>query len=438
MLQGAWLSQTLGYLLHQACGDEGLAFSHALLVMLTAGVLMLAVYRRGASALWAAAAGLALLVLDLPIVGTLRPQLFGQLGVALFLLAIAELPHRSRPLLWLPVVAALWANLHGSIIVGLAMLGIHTLGAAIDVFRQSFNLKMVVSDAATRRAAAALLLAAIAGCINPHGPGLYAAIAGFGNHPALASISEWRPLAPASLSGVLMIVSLIATAVAWKYSRRGWQISDLLLLAVFGLAMLTAMRMLAWWAIVWPFVVWPHLASLSRRAHAAPAGDTSDAGEPTSMRTVMALGFIFMTALVAPPTFSLVSGRARGEGVIMVADAPVYVADECVRRSLVGNIAAPPDWADYLIWKTDGQLRPLVHGHIHLADAATWRDFETIFRGDEGWLETLKVHQMQYVLVPRRRYSKLAKLVLTADRSGRGDLRIIYQDQRCLMAEVSL
>jgi hypothetical protein len=267
---------------------------------------------------------------------------------------------------------------------------------------------------------------------------LYAAIAGFGNHPALASISEWRPLAPASLSGVLMIVSLIATAVAWKYSRRGWQISDLLLLAVFGLAMLTAMRMLAWWAIVWPFVVWPHLASLSRRAHAAPAGDTSDAGEPTSMRTVMALGFIFMTALVAPPTFSLVSGRARGEGVIMVADAPVYVADECVRRSLVGNIAAPPDWADYLIWKTDGQLRPLVHGHIHLADAATWRDFETIFRGDEGWLETLKVHQMQYVLVPRRRYSKLAKLVLTADRSGRGDLRIIYQDQRCLMAEVSL
>ena len=59
--------------------------------------------------MWAATAGLAMLVLDLPIVGTIRPQLFGQLGVALFLLAIAELPRSGRALFWLPLVAALIA-----------------------------------------------------------------------------------------------------------------------------------------------------------------------------------------------------------------------------------------------------------------------------------------------------------------------------------------
>jgi hypothetical protein len=156
------------------------------------------------------------------------------------------------------------------------------------------------------------------------------------------------------------------------------------------------------------------------------------------MRTVMALGFLFMTILVAPPTFSAVSGRARGEGLIMVGDAPIYVADEVVRRGLAGNIAAPPDWADFLVWKTGGQLKPLVHGHVHLADPARWQSYETIFRGDDGWLENLRQEQMQFVLVPRRRYPQLAKAILTADRSGQGDVRIIYQDQRCLMAELTL
>ncbi len=114
-------------------GNEGLVFGHALLVTLTAGVLMLAVVRRGAPPGWAWVAGAAMFVLDLPIVGTIRPQLFGQLGAALFLLAAAELPTRRHPLVWLPMVAALWANLHGSILMGLAILGACAIGVTWNV-----------------------------------------------------------------------------------------------------------------------------------------------------------------------------------------------------------------------------------------------------------------------------------------------------------------
>jgi len=143
-----------------------------------------------------------------------------------------------------------------------------------------------------------------------------------------------------------------------------------------------------------------------------------------------------MTLLIAPPTYAIVAGRGRGEGPTMVTDAPLYVADEVVRRKLTGTIATPMDWADFLVWKTDGALKPLVHSHVHLTEIETWRDYESIYRGDEGWLETLRSHQMQYLLISRTRYPNLLKAVLVEDRSGKGGVRIIYQDQRCLLAEV--
>jgi hypothetical protein len=39
-------------------------------------------------------------------------------------------------------------------------------------------------------------------------------------------------------------------------------------------------------------------------------------------------------------------------------------------------------------------------------------------------------------VVARQRYPALAKRVLAADRAGGGGIRILYQDQRCLLAEV--
>lgn len=437
-LHGAWLSQALGYEIQAAFGNEVLVLGHAILMTLTAAVLMLALYRRGTPALWAALAGLVFLLLDLPIAGTIRPQLFGQLGIALFLLGIAVLPQRRDPLLWLPAVAAVWANLHGSILMGIAVLGIHMLSAAHDAIRRTGSVAQTLKDHSLQRAIMALGLVLAVGCLNPHGPALYLRIAGFSDHPALAAISEWRALSLYSLTGVLVAVSLIATAVAWKYSQRPWQASDVLLLLVFGVALFPAIRMLAWWALVWPFVVWPHLASAWHVVWEPAEKQHFDmeADQPTAMRTLMAVGFVFMAFIVAPPTFSLLSGRTRGEGAILVTDTPIYVTDEILRRGLTGTIAAPLDWADFLLWKTDGALKPLVHGHVHLSSPAAWRAQETIFRAGDGWLATLRNQKLQYVLVPRRRYPALAKQVLTADRSGKGELRIIYQDQRCLMAEI--
>jgi hypothetical protein len=236
-----------------------------------------------------------------------------------------------------------------------------------------------------------------------------------------------------SLTGALFLLSLTLTIVVARYSARRWPLADILLLTIFALALLNAIRMQAWWALIVPYALWPNAAAALTSKHTPWAVEPS---HPTAMRTLIALGFIFMALVVAPPTFSFITSRARGEGVILSADTPLYVAEEAVRRNLSGSFAAPPDWADYLVLKTGGQMKPLVHTHVHLADPETWQAYETFFRGESDWLTKLQANKIRYVLVPRARSPQLAKHVLNEDRSGKGNLRLIYQDQRCLLAEL--
>lgn len=438
VLQGAWLAQVAAYQIQRLFGNEGLVFGHAILVTLAAAVLMLAVRRRGAPALWCWSAGIAMFALDLPIVGTIRPQLFGQLGAALVLLACAELPARKHPLVWLPLVAVLWANLHASVPMGLLMLGICACGVSWRAYVETQDKPMrLLSDRRLWIVWGALAVTLAATAINPHGFALLPRIALFNQHTALASISEWRALTPGSLTGMLFLASLAITALLVKTSPRKWEVAEIALLVVFGIGTLMAIRMLAWWAIVWPWVCIPHAAAAWRHYRLAKESDVVfDTEEPTAMRTVLAMGFCFMVVLIAPPSYAALVGVGRGEGPTTVKDTPLYLADEIVRRDLAGAIAAPMDWADFLVWKTGGKLKPLVHSHVHLLADDDWRAYEAIFRGEAEWLSLLGIHSMQYVVVPQHRFPALAKQVLIESRKSDGRLRIVYQDQRCILAEV--
>lgn len=439
VLNYAWLSQVLGYEVQTHFGNEGLVFGHALLMTLTAGVLMLAVIRKGVPPIWAWTAAVAFFVLDLPILGTIRPQLFGQLGGAFILLACADLPKKWQPLIWLPIVAALWANLHGTILMGLAMLGCYAAGTTWTVVQEyGQDFAKTIRDARFQRAWLALLVTVLGACLNPYGPTIFPKIIFFGEHATLSFISEWRAMSPNSLTGGLMILSCLIVAGLMKYGVKKWDLGELAMLALFGLATISAIRMLAWWALAWPVVVVPHAAaawSHYRKQASTVAADEAD--EPTSMRTLLAMGVVFMAAIFAPPTYSLVTGNVRGEVPITVTETPVYITDEALRRNLAGNFAAPMDWSDYLVWKTNARLKPMIYGHIHLAKLETFEDYQKIFNGDELWLQMLHNQKVRYLFVSKDRHKELAGRVLLEDRSGRGRIALLYQDQRSLLAEIA-
>jgi hypothetical protein len=428
----AWLAQVAGYWTHRVGGSEGLILAHAFLETLAAGIVMLAIARRGVKGVWPAVGGVMFVLLSLPIMGTIRPQLFAQVGMALTLLALSELPKYKHPLYWLPVVFALWVNLHASMLMGLVTLGVVTAGLGYAIWEKQKNWSAVLQDEVVRRHLLAIVVAMIGGSLSPIGPAIYWKVGTFSRSTMLASISEWQGMTPASLTGALLISSAIIAFIAFRQWTKPLPWGEVALLGLFGLATLTAIRMLVWWSMVWPWVVIPVLAEWFAAAFASE--EPAEGDEPTSMRTLVGLAVVFMAILFAPPTHSLLHNRQRGISSTSGADTPIYVTDEMVRRNLHGTFFAPMDWADYMIWQTHGALKPLAYSHIHLSDKETWEAYRDIYIGDEVWLRAAREQQIQFVVAARDRNKELIKKMAAAE--GSGNARVVYQDTKCVVAEV--
>ncbi len=429
----AWLAQLLGYFTIETFGLDGLVLAHAALATMACGFMVAAIRSRGLALGWAVAGGVAYYLLALPIVGTIRPQLFGMVGVPLALLAIGQLQKSRWPLVWLPLAFLLWANLHGSFVMGLAVLGICAVGQTWSVFGEKRHLRATLSDLSVVRLWSAFGLALLGASLNPLGPQLFINVLGFGQHAALADISEWRSLSLSSMTFGLFAVSTVLAILSFKFSQRRWELSDLLLLAVFGLATISAMRMLAWWAAIWPWAVLPYAVS----AWQAKFGSSGEpAAPPHAMRTLLAVGFVFMTLLIAPPSNQMILGRERGIGAVASSGTPLYIADEIARRKLQGAFYAPMDWADYLVWKQPEGFRPLAYSHVHLLAPGVWSDFQQLSAGSPDWLRLADAHQLRYLVISKERNKPLAGAVVqyTGQKSSRAT--ILYQDQHSLLVEL--
>jgi hypothetical protein len=429
-----WLSQILGYLWYRALGPEGLVLAHAFFLTLTMGWLMLAVAGRGVSAAWAAVAAAASYVLCLPIVGTLRPQVLGMVAFAGTLWAITQLPRRRHPLVWLPPLFALWANLHGSFLMGLAALAGWAAGNMCDQWRERHSMAAAWCQPGVRRAWLALLLSTAACCLNPRGIYLLTSVAGFAATANLEKVSEWRATEASSFTGVLLLSSFALTALLACRSPRRMTAGEVLLLAGFGYLGAGTMRMLVWWALFWPWFAAPHAAAIWQSMRGAKPADPlpqAEAAAAARFRTLLVAVIISVTAIWSPPSSAFLTGRQRLEPAVYSVDTPYLVAEELVRRGIAGRIITPMDWADYLIWRTAGAVEPMVYSHMHLSSASLWEDSLRIQSGEAGWLELADRYGLRYLVVSRARQPRWQAAIAQEPRC-----RVRYEDQQSLLAEI--
>ena len=303
---------------------------------------------------------------------------------------------------------------------------------------------------------AALALATAAACVNPCGVKLLGAVAGFAENTNLNVISEWRPMTVGSLSGGLFFVSVLLTAVLLRWSPRRITPTEIIFCIVFGLAAMTAIRMLVWWALVWPWLAAPHAAAAWRAywrdkslpqngSHGTqpvgldedgiqPLGSENDQPQPrkTAGRTLLAAVIVLVALWWSPPVFGLISGHCRRAPDVLSPGTPRDLAEHIARRQLTGVIFAPVDWADYLLWRCSGTVEPMVYSHVHLSSVELWRDFLDLRNGSSDWLKLADRHGLKYLAIDRERNRKLAVLARSSPRC-----RVLYEDRQGLLVELT-
>jgi len=373
---GQWLGQVALTLAFRAGDWAGIEVLRATLVGIATLFLARAVLRIQPHPGWAAPPIVAAILVSHLAWGD-RPQLF---TVALFpvfldVLLRARLSGGTRALFLLPLLALLWANLHGAFVLGLALL----LAFAVEA--------QLVRHPLRRDLGITLVASALASLLNPSGlialtwAGSYAASAG-------QRVMEERPtdvLSPAGTLYALLLLASLGSALvlgrAGILARVGPPLLWAGLTVPFALLGLAIQRQLPYACdVLAPFVAAALPAALGRAPASAPL---------VPRRLAVAV----VAALVAVASLSAVLAAPREP------DLATYPAGSLAElRARPGNLLHEYDWGGYLIRAApdhptfiDGRLFPFVPDVL-----ADWSKAVAV---QPGYAEVLERHDIRLILL---------------------------------------
>jgi hypothetical protein len=370
-----WLSELQMALAWMAAGTAGLA--------LLKGLLALAAWWIVWRSLEDAAFEARVLVTAIAIVGTaqlistLRPQLWSLVCLAVLCRALTDA--RGVGLFRLPVLFAIWANLHGGWVLGL---GVLMLWAGADAVRR---------PASAPRWAWVVALCALATLVNPYGWHLWAFVGQtvrFGR----PMIEEWQPVWTLPPDKWLVWIGA-AIGVWFVLGRRApGRLAPAFVLAVLAVASLRVARIVPLFVEAAAILLAPAVAARWPRPPRANV-----AVRTTADKVVVVLVAVVALAIAG------VAGR-RAASCIQIEDdprMPEAAPVELLRGASPGRLVTFFNWGEYAIWHLSPDLRVSMDGRRETVYSdARLREHDAILSGSPEGIAALEGWQAEYVWLP--------------------------------------
>jgi hypothetical protein len=365
-----WGAQVLLSAVFDGLGWTGLVLLRALLVGATFGCVFVVAARAGLSARSASLLTLASFAVAAPALA-LRPQLFGLALFATLLLVLASRSARPRIVWIIPLIVLIWANVHGSFVLGPLAVGLAWLADLRDKREPRFELLGVT------------VVSALAACVTPFGPGVWRYAVGLTADPSVTGrISEWQRTLPNDVPGLLFYGSLIAVVVLAARRRQDVTWPAVLWLIVFAAIGVYAVRGIAWWALaIVPLVA----LLLARVASAAP----ERLGTRTMQRAnaVIAMLLVLVGVVLLPlwrPT-EVDTGTPAG----LLTDAPPGVTATLKQAVHAGDrVFNPQPWGSWFEFAIPDAL-VAVDSRVEIFPSSVWAAYDAVRAGTPGWQQIL-------------------------------------------------
>ena len=397
LVDTAWLTQVTGFVANSRCGPTAIQFLHGLAIIACLGILAFGIYRQTRSILWTISGLAFFAALDWYQFQIVRPQMAG-LVCFLCILAIVAAPRWRR---WhaaaIPFTFALWANLHGSFVIGLAVMGFACLGRGIDVWHRTGKFAAPLHDRRLHRLLLAMATGAAAVLLNPYGPKLYLEVIAISRNPNLNDLLEWHPLPARGLIGELATAALLC--LVYRLIPRRVSAGEALTLAGLGAAGLLAARMLIWWAPVAAGCLVIHANAVQRsfRPIARPAGIA-----PRSLgNSVIAVGLACLFIAATPLGRQVLFGRAAHFERCVSRETPVAAVRWLREHPPSGQLFNTYEWGDYLVWAGPRDAQVFVTSQAHLVPRDVWRDYMAVSDVAPGWEEILDRYRVETLLLDK-------------------------------------
>ena len=340
-----------------------------------------------------------------------RPHLFSWILALAFLSAAeAERRYNSRILWVLPALAALWANMHGSFLLGPAILFIYAIGEWIGQRNAG-------------RFLTASLLSLVATFINPYGWRLHEHVFTYLQSDYLMDhIQEFGSFSFHS-AGALYVEMFLAVAVLGTVAlikQRAFG-PALLSLGMLHLSLYSARHLATAAVLLLPLSIaaltreadgWPRLKNFLQYSQRLRAIDQR------------VYGIVPIAIVLVLTVFGVNALAGNGRVGFDTQTFPVHAADFLEKTNAAtnnGNVFATDQWGGYLIYRFDGRLKVFVDGRSDFYGRDLLETYGRVISVKPGWEKVLNQYEVRFVLVPPD--SSLGSAL-----QSRADWKCIYSD----------
>jgi hypothetical protein len=390
-----WLVDAVMYLLFQGGGYFALVLFFGLAATLT----FILLYFRCAGRPYIAGFVVVLAAMAAAPFWGVRPQTISLLLTSIFLVILDRYGRSGagRFLLWLVPLTLVWANSHGSFILGPVLILVYLAGDIAGRMIPARGLKGIAWQN-PRALFGILILCVLVIAINPVGIALYRYPLETVNSSVIQTyIQEWQSPDFHALEIQPFALMLILALVALGYRGRRSGLVETMLVIALAVASLRQARQISLFVLV----AAPVIAAAARELLSLISPSLARSRPSTSSRSRTALNLVLLAAFAVAALLrvgSVLADQPRAEQRYY----PVAAVDFILERNLSGPLLNRYDWGGYLIWKLYPRERVFIDGRSDLYGLTGDRVVKQYFQsylGSEGWREPLDAYKIRLALI---------------------------------------
>jgi hypothetical protein len=307
----------------------------------------------------------------------IRPQSASLLLFLGLYAILTESEHRPRLLALVPLIFALWANVHGGFPVGFVLIGAFIIGTTIEHRRVPILLAVT---------AGACLFASL---INPYGWRVYEYVFTLSSRAAGRQVEEWLPPSLNLWVGRALLVSVIAFITMLVTVQRRPRARDVVVAFCFLPLACASTRMVPWWLLT-AAPVFAATIAVNRTADDAPAPRPSFAAGAM-------LAVIVLCAVLSVPSLQRFNP-------VFASLRPATRAEHDIEKTLANlspgsRVFTRLEWGEYVDWESAPDAKAFVDGRIELYPDDVWREYHAVTSAQLNWERVLDAQRVDYLLL---------------------------------------